>query len=138
MKNKKKIEIILLSIICLLIITGVALIFFDGKENSIGKTEKIIVEELFGEYDTKETTNAEYIDKIIKIINNRTPMNEDETVSYNLFPRYRLKMLDKKDEIILTINFYDYNNEDEYYGYISIDDTSYNIDIKALLEIINY
>lgn len=138
MENKKKIGIILLSIICLLIITGVALIFFDGKENSIDKTEKIIVEELFGEYDTKETTNAEYIDKIIKIINNRTPMNEDETVSYNLFPRYRLKMLDKKDEIILTINFYDYNNEDEYYGYISIDDTSYNIDIKALLEIINY
>ena len=65
-------------------------------------------------------------------------MNEDETVPYNLFPRYRLKMLDKKDEIILTVNFFDYSNDDEYYGYISIDDTGYNIDIKALLEIINY
>lgn len=138
MENKKKMSLILLSIVCLLIITGVALIFFDVKENSIDKTKKIIVEELFGEYDTKEITNAEYIDKIIKIINNRTPMNEDETVPYNLFPRYRLKMLDKKDESILTINFYDYSNEGEYYGYISIDDTSYNIDIKALLEIINY
>ena len=138
MKNKKKIEIILLSIICLLIVTGIALIFFDVKENDIDKTEKIIVEELFGEYDTKEITNKEDIDKIIKIINNRTPMNEDETVPYNLFTRYRLKMLDKKDEIILTVNFFDYSNEDEYYGYISIDDTGYNIDIKALLEIINY
>ena len=138
MKNKKKIEIILLSIICLLIVTGIALILFDVKENDIDKTEKIIVEELFGEYDTKEITNNEDIDKIIKIINNRTPMNEDETVPYNLFPRYRLKMLDKKDEIILTVNFFDYSNDDEYYGYISIDDTGYNIDIKALLEIINY
>ena len=44
----------------------------------------------------------------------------------------------QKDEIILTVNFFDYSNEDEYYGYISIDDTGYNIDIKALLEIINY
>ena len=64
MKNKKKIEIILLSIICLLIVTGIALIFFDVKENDIDKTEKIIVEELFGEYDTKEITNKEDIDKI--------------------------------------------------------------------------
>ena len=47
---KKKIGIIILTIICLLILLGIALIFFKENENNIDKTEKIIVEELFGEY----------------------------------------------------------------------------------------
>ena len=133
---KKKMGIIILTIICLLIIIGIALIFFDGTENNIDKTEKIIVQEIFGEYETKEITNNEDIEKIIKIINNRTQMSEDETVPYGGFPRYRLKLLDRKDEIILSIDFYVYSN-DEYNGYISIDDNGYNIDVKALLEILN-
>lgn len=134
---KKKIGIIILTIICLLILLGIALIFFKENENNIDKTEKIIVEELFVEYLKQEITNNEDIDEIIKIINNRTPMSEDETVPYGGLPHYRLKLLDRKDEVILTVDFYDYSNDDEYYGYISIDDTGYNIDVKALLEIIN-
>lgn len=133
---KKKMGIIILTIICLLIIIGIALIFFDGTENNIDKTKKIIVQEIFGEYETKEITNNEDIEKIIKIINNRTPMSEDEVIQYGGFPRYRLKLLDRKDEIVLSIDFYVYSN-DEYNGYISIDDNGYNIDVKALLEILN-
>lgn len=136
MENKKKIGIIILIIICLLVIVGIVLILFKGTANDIDKTKKIIVQEIFGEYETKEITNNEDIEKIIKIINNRTPMSEDEVVPYGGFPRYRLELLDRKDEIILSIDFYVYsNNEDD--GYISIDDNGYNIDVKALLEIIN-
>lgn len=130
---KKKIGIIILTIICLLVIAGIALIFFKGTENDIDKT---IVQEIFGEYETKEITNNEDIEKIIKIINNRTPMSEDEVIQYGGFPRYRLKLLERKDEIILSIDFYVYSNN-EYDGYISIDDNGYNIDVKALLEILN-
>lgn len=133
---KKKIGIIILTIICLLVIAGIALIFFKGTENDIDKTKKIIVQEIFGEYETKEITNNEDIEKIIKIINNRTPMSEDEVIQYGGFPRYRLKLLERKDEIILSIDFYVYSNN-EYDGYISIDDNGYNIDVKALLEILN-
>ena len=79
---KKEIGIIILTIICLLVIAGIALIFFKGTENDIDKTKKIIVQEIFGEYETKEITNNEDIEKIIKIINNRTPMSEDEVIQY--------------------------------------------------------
>lgn len=133
---KKKIGIIILTIICLLVIAGIALIFFKGTENDIDKTKKIIVQEIFGEYETKEILDKEEIEEIIKIIKNRTPMSEDEIVPYGGFPRYRLNLLDRKDEIILSIDFYVYS-DNEYDGYISIDDNGYNIDVKALLEILN-
>lgn len=133
---KKEMGIIILTIICLLVIVGIALIFFKGTENDIDKTKKIIVQEIFGEYETKEIMDKEEIEEIIKIIKNRTPMSEDEIVPYGGFLRYRLNLLDRKDEIILSIDFYVYS-DNEYDGYISIDDNGYNIDVKALLEILN-
>lgn len=135
---KKK---ILISIICIVLIIAIILFLTFIKTDELSKTKKIIVNEITTgdliKNPKKEITNKKDIDNIIEIILNYKESESEEIITYEGFPEYRLKLLDKKNKIITSIAFYYY---EENKGYISFDSDKkmHKIDAEALLEIIEF
>jgi len=130
---KKKILIgITISIILIFIIA--IFIYKNANIDSImSKTKSITVIKL-SNMDKKEITDSNEINSILNIIKSRTPLDKDTLITYNGVPDYKLKLLDKKGNIIIEIGF-NYYSED--FGYITLDEEDYSIDSTQLYNIVS-
>ena len=139
---KKNKIIFLICILFILIILFFIIFCALEKDDSIKltKTNSIIVQkfiEVDGNFEEKKITNSDEIGKIVKIIENRTKMLEEETVPYKKIPHYRLILLDKNNSVIEKINFFYYSDDLSWISFYD-DDSYYVIDSNSLLEILNY
>ncbi len=138
----KKGKIIIFVSICVLVLAVFLVGFFlKNREKDLSKeltkTKTVAIAKIFGEdqVEEKKITDSSDIDELIKIIQKRTEMPEDEDITYRGLPNYRLKFLDKKEAVIAEVNFFNLSDESSW---ISIkDDKYYKIDHEALLEILN-
>lgn len=137
---KKSKIIILASVGFILLVAFLVAFYIHNIEKDLSekltKTKTVVVAKLFDSDDVseKKITDSSDIDELVKIIQDRKEMPEDEDINYRGLPNYRLKFLDKKDSVIAEVNFY-YSGE---LSWISIkEDEYYKIDSKGLLEILN-
>lgn len=133
MKKKRIIIGITISIILIFII---ALFIYKNNtniDNKMSKTKSITIVKL-STMDKKEITDSNEINNILNIIKERTTLSEDTIITYNSIADYKLKLLDKKGNIIIEIGF-TYSTKD--YNYITLDDIHYNIDGEKLYNIIS-
>lgn len=128
---------------CILIPLIALFYIIQNKDNEnildrLSKTEVIIVNKLASNVfpQEKKIFNMNEVNDVINIIQSAKEMPEDQNVPYALIPHYKLKMMDKKEVLITTINLFSYDN----FSYISFDDDDlyYIIDDDLLLEIIDY
>lgn len=126
---KKKIIIT----ICIFIPLFTLLFIIKNNDNRniferISETKVIIVNKLGDDSFPKEKkiSNTNDVNDVIKIIQNVQKMPEDQTVTYRGIPHYKLKMIDKKNSLITTINLFSYNN----LNYISFEDDDINYTIN--------
>lgn len=142
----KKNKIIFLICILLILVILIFILFHTlntlKKDNSIKITEtnSIVVQKLAEEgdnLDEKKITNSSDINEIIKIIENKEKMPEDEIIPYRKLPHYRLKLLDKNDSIITEINFFYYSSDSSWISFDN-DELNYLIDADSLLKILDF
>ena len=131
LKNKKIILIII--VIILLAILGFILFAKGTKDfdSKLAKTKSVVVSVMASGVE-KNITDSKEIKEIVKIIQDRKPMT-DENIPYRDVPHYKLKMLDRKKSEIVKIDFFYY---DEDTNYVRFNDEFYKIDADSLLKII--
>lgn len=138
-KIRKKKIIITIYILILLFALLFSIINKDNRSilERISETKVIIVNKLGDESfpQDKKISNMDEVNDVIKIIQNAQKMSEDQIINYRGIPHYKLKMEDKKNSLITTINLFCNDN----LSYISFenDDTNYIVDANLLLEIID-
>lgn len=133
--NKKS----LLFCIFILLIVLLLFILYIEKDNSdnLSRTRTIISKK-YSALESKKITNSNEIDQIIKIINNRKDMPKDTIVLCENASHFIIKMRDKYDKTITSIDFYYYSNNLSWIVFNNEDINKYIIDAESLLKIIDY
>lgn len=141
---KKIFRILLLFIIILLIVLLILYLKCNTNLSSqLSKTKSIIIikyiwdEKQNNFQNEKKITNSNDIEKIIKIIDNKTKMLDEENIPYGVLPQYRLKMLDENNSVIIEIDLFLYKYDISWISFKN-NDTKYIIDTESLMKIIDY
>ena len=135
-------------ILCLFLFATLSIVLVSCKANSnnaniIIKTTDETIKKLESTttimIGDKSITSKKQIEEIIILISSGIRMQDEESVPY-IGPRYILKILDNKDNIIDEIKVYSYwNSENQTSGWITFESNNngYYLDVDALLEIID-
>lgn len=141
--KKNKIILVTCTIILVIFILFILFILLHTEKNNISnkltKANNIIAIKFLddGSVEEKKITNNNDINELIKIIQNRKKISNDEDILYRKIPHYKLKLLDKHDNLIIEINIFNYSIESSWISFDN-EDSYYKIDVSALLKILDF